>query len=351
MPFRIIRDDITRLDTDAIVNAANNHLLAGGGVCGAIFSAAGADELQKACDKIGYCKTGDAVITKGFHLKAKYIIHTVGPVYGQNPKEEEQQLYSCYQKSLKLAKKKHLESVAFPLISSGIYGYPKTEAMKIATKAIKDFLAENEMQVFLVVYDQKAFAISEKLFDKVKSYIEDRLIKPDTRRSIVFNTPEDATTFTVDAIRETMPELELAKRPEAQTAYPKACGTPFEKKESLDELLNQKTETFSEMLLRLIDEKGMSDVEVYKRANIDRKLFSKIRKKDYTPKKVTVVALIIALRLDMNEAEELLKRAGFAFSECNKFDVIIEYFIENQMYDIFEINETLFAFDQQLLGV
>lgn len=345
MPFSIIRDDITRMETDAIVNAANNRLLEGGGVCGAIFSAAGAEELKKECDKIGYCETGDAVITKGFKLKAKYIIHTVGPVYGVNPKEEELQLYSCYEKSLKIAKKKHLNSIAFPLISSGIYGYPKAEAMKIATRAIKDFLDENEMQIFLVVYDKKTFGISEKLFDRVKSYIDDRLVKPDTRRSIVFNTPEEATQFTVDAIRET-----YLKEADAQTACPKASCASLEKKESLDDILKQKAETFSEMLLRLIDEKGMTDVEVYKRANIDRKLFSKIRKKNYNPKKITVVALIIALKLDMNEANELLHRAGFAFSKARKFDVIIEYFIEHGMYDIFEINETLFAFDEQLLG-
>lgn len=338
MPFNIIRDDITRLKTDAIVNAANNRLLEGGGVCGAIFSAAGAYELQKECDKIGYCNTGDAVITNGYNLKAKYIIHTVGPVYGENPKEEEQQLYSCYEKSLEIAKKKQLNSIAFPLISSGIYGYPKAEAMRVATKAIKNFLSENEMQIFLVVYDKKSFEISEKLFDAVSSYIEERLVKPDIRRSVEYK----AIRLKDDAL-----DLEESK---TQETYPIEKCVALERKNTLDELLNQKHETFSQMLLRLIDEKGMTDVEVYKRANIDRKLFSKIRKKDYTPKKVTVVALIIALRLNMTEAEELLNRAGFAFSKAQKFDIIIEYFIKQEMYDIFEINETLFAFDEQLLG-
>ena len=341
MPFNIIRDDITRLETDAIVNAANNRLLEGGGVCGAIFSAAGAYELQKECDKIGYCNTGDAVITKGYNLKAKYIIHTVGPVYGENPKEEELKLYSCYEKSLKIAKKKHLDSIAFPLISSGIYGYPKAEAMKVATKAIKDFLLENEMQVFLVVYDKKSFEISEKLFDAVNSYIEERLIKPDIRRSMECNS----IRFEDDALPK-----ECFEEAKAQATYPMGNRVSLKRKDTLDELLNQKQETFSQMLLRLIDEKGMTDVEVYKRANIDRKLFSKIRKKDYTPKKVTVVALIIALKLNMTEAEELLNRAGFAFSKAQRFDIIIEYFIEQKMYDIFEINETLFAFDEQILG-
>ena len=343
MPFNIIRNDITRMETDAIVNAANSRLLEGGGVCGAIFSAAGAEELQRACDKIGFCKTGDAVITKGFNLKAKFIIHTVGPIYGENPKEEEKQLYSCYQKSLEIAKKKHLESIAFPLISSGIYGYPKAEAMKIATKAIKDFLSENEMQIYLVVYDKKAFGISEKLFDEVKTYIEERLIKPDTRQSIVFNTPEDATQFTVDAIREM-----YLKETDTQIAYPRASSARLEKKESLDDLLNQKTETFSQMLLRLIDEKGMTDVEVYKRANIDRKLFSKIRcNSDYSPSKKTVIALCLALRLSLDETLDLMNTAGFGLSHSSKTDIIVEYFIDNGIYDLYRLNEALVHFGEK----
>ena len=166
MPYNIIRDDITRMETDAIVNAANNRLQHGGGVCGAIFSAAGASKLQAECDKIGYCETGGAVITKGFNLKAKYIIHTVGPIYGENPKEEEKQLYSCYKNSLELAKKYEIVSVAFPLISSGIYGYPKDEALKTAGKAINDFLSENDMNVYLVIYDKETFERSKELFLK-----------------------------------------------------------------------------------------------------------------------------------------------------------------------------------------
>ena len=358
MPFNIIRDDITRLETDAIVNAANRKLLAGGGVCGAIFSAAGADELQKECNKIGQCDIGDAVITKGYNLKAKYVIHTVGPIYGQDPVNEERQLYSCYESSLKLAKKKRLDSIAFPVISSGIYGYPKTEAIKIATRAIKDFLEENEMDVYLVVYDSKAFQISEKLFSDVQSYIDEKFVKPDDRRRIA----EDGVTreaYNLYAPQKAMRDECFEGRMEAPQMIemlPKATvagsirSKGLKKKKSLEDLMNIKVETFSEMLLRMIDEKGMTDVEVYKRANIDRKLFSKIRKKDYTPKKVTVVALIIALKLNMKEARELLGRAGFAFTQSSKFDIIIQYFIEQQKYDIFEINETLFAFEQQLLG-
>ncbi len=334
MPLNIIRDDITKLTVDAIVNAANERLLAGGGVCGAIFKAAGEDILQKACNEIGHCGIGEAVITNGFNLKAKYVIHTVGPVYGRDPLNEEQQLYSCYANSLKLAMEKGIESIAFPLISSGIYGYPKAEALKIASGAIKDFLAENEMDIYLVVYDKASFQISEKLFSSVQSYIDERMVVKDERRRIY----ESCTL--VDVMQEDCSEI-----PELRSV-PK---TKVQKKTIVD-FLKIEAETFSQMLLRLIDEKGMSDVEVYKRANIDRKLFSKMRKKDYNPKKSTVFALIIGLRLEMNEAKKLLSRAGYAFNESSKFDLIIEYFIENENYDIFEINETLFAFEQPLLG-
>lgn len=359
MPFNIIRDDITRLETDVIVNAANSKLLAGGGVCGAIFSAAGSEELQKECDKIGYCGIGEAVITKGYKLKAKHVIHTVGPIYGKDPENEEKQLYSCYKRSLELAKKKKLSSIAFPVISSGIYGYPKAEAIKIATKAIKEFLVDNEMDVYLVVYDQTAFQISEKLFNDVQSYIDEKLVKLDDRRQIskdgvtreAYNHYAPQKVMCVEGLEERMEAPLMADMlPKATIEGTSIIGKGITKKKSLEDLMNIKVETFSEMLLRMIDEKGMTDVEVYKRANIDRKLFSKMRKRDYTPKKVTVVAMIIALELNMKEARELLGRAGFAFSQSSKFDIIIQYFIEQQKYDIFEINETLFTFEQQLLG-
>ena len=359
MPFNIIRDDITRLETDAIVNAANSKLLAGGGVCGAIFSAAGVDELQEECDKIGYCGIGEAVITKGYKLKAKHVIHTVGPIYGQDPANEESQLYSCYKSSLELAKKKKLNSIAFPVISSGIYGYPKAEAIKIATRAIKDFLVGNEMDVYLVVYDQKAFQISEKLFNDVQSYIDEKLVKPDDRRRIAedgvtreaYNLYTPQKAMSDKCIEERMGAPKMADMlPKATVTGTSLIGKGITKKKSLEDLMNVKVETFSEMLLRLIDEKGMTDVEVYKRANMDRKLFSKIRKKEYTPKKVTVVALIIALKLNMKEARELLGRAGFAFTQSSKFDIIIEYFILQNNYNVFEINEVLFAYNYPLIG-
>lgn len=350
MPFNIIREDITKLKTDAIVNAANSKLLAGGGVCGAIFAAAGADKLQNECNKIGFCGLGKAVITKGFNLKAKYVIHTVGPIYGRDPLNEEKQLYSCYKNSLQLAKQKGLTSIAFPVISSGIYGYPKTEAIKVATSAIKDFLKEDEMDIYLVVYDRKAFQISEKLFQEVQNFIDEKLIKSNGGRRI----SEDVSMSYNHIKSEDLAQDKYTDK--CTNAFPIYSSVevgykPLKKKKTLEDLMNIKVETFSEMLLRIIDEKDMTDVEVYKRANIDRKLFSKIRKKDYVPKKTTVFALIIALKLDMKEARNLLERAGFAFTQSSKTDIIVEYFIERKNYDIFEVNEALFAFEQQLLGM
>lgn len=333
MPFNIVRNDITKMETDAIVNAANSRLLMGGGVCGAIFNAAGAEKMQAACDKIGFCGLGEAVITKGFNLKAKYVIHTVGPIYKAGNTVQEQQLYSAYASSLKLAKSKRIKSIAFPLISSGIFGYPKSEAITIARQAIKDFLQDNDMDIYLVVYDRDAFEISKGLFDRIKSYIAETLVLPQSydRRIDSRSIPIERSVY------------------ESEMMFPQMAKNSSSR--SLDDLLKNLDETFSQMLLRLIDERNLKDSEVYKKANIDRKLFSKIRKdKNYRPKKSTVLSFAIALGLSLDETKDILGKAGFAFSPSSRADVIVEYFIENENYDIFEINEALFAFDEPLLG-
>jgi O-acetyl-ADP-ribose deacetylase (regulator of RNase III) len=337
MPLKIIRNDITKMPVDAIVNAANTALKMGGGVCGAIFSAAGADRLQAECDGIGWCNTGEAVITKGYKLPAKYIIHTPGPIWQGGSSGEAQALHNCYISSLTLALKNGLKSVAFPLISSGIYGYPKDQALQVAIAAIGEFLLNHEMAVYLVVFDRKAFILSEKLFSAIEKYIDD-------------NYAEER--LLTETGRRLDYELQIMR--EAETGYhPEPCQSApaIKKKRDLADVVGQLDESFSEMLLRLIDEKGMTDVETYKRANIDRKLFSKIRSnKGYNPSKVTAVALAVALRLNLDETIDLLNKAGYALSHSNKFDVIIEYFIEEGNFNIFEINEALFAFDQVLLG-
>ncbi len=332
VPLQIIRNDITKMDVDVIVNAANSALKMGGGVCGAIFRAAGEKELQAECDSIGGCETGNAVITKGYKLPAKHIIHTVGPVWNGGKNNEEKLLRSCYIKSLNLAKEHKLESIAFPLISSGIYGYPKAEAFKVAVTAIQDFLLENEMMVYLIVFDKAAVEISEKLYASIEKYIDDKYVDEKAE------------------IRENRLQVEDAAI-HYMVSAPKLIKSPKDKK-SLEDIVSQLDETFSEMLLRLIDEKEMTDVETYKKANIDRKLFSKIRTdKFYRPRKTTALALCIALELNIDQTKDLLARAGYALSPSSKFDLIVEYFIEQGIYNIFEINEALFAFEENLLGV
>ncbi len=330
MPLEIIRNDITKVHVDAIVNAANSSLLGGGGVDGAIHRAAG-PELLEECRTLGGCKTGQAKITKGYRLPAKHVIHTVGPVWHGGNSNEEKLLADCYKNSLELAKEHNFESIAFPLISSGAYGYPKDKAFKTAISVIGEFLLSNEMTVYLVVYDKAAFVLSEKLFSSITQYIDDKYIEEHSynRRDIY----EEAH--------------------QVRDIYLTEASVPAKKyKRSLDNVVKNMDETFSQMLLRLIDEKGMTDAETYKKANIDRKLFSKIRNDIYyKPSKPTAIAFAIALKLNLDETKDLLLRSGFALSNSSKFDIIIQYFIEEENYNIFEINEALFAFDQSMLGV
>lgn len=330
MPIKIIRQDITKLECDAIVNAANNTLLGGGGVDGAIHRAAGKQLLEE-CRTLGGCKTGEAKITGAYNLPCKYVIHTVGPVWHNGNYGEKDLLTSCYKNSLELAKEYECKSVAFPLISSGAYGYPKDKALRVATDTISDFLLENEMLVYIVVFDKNSFSIGKKLFCDIRQYIDDNYAEQfANRRRGVFET----TVMSADIDCDGMP-----------------CA-PSMQKASLDEMLLQIDESFSQMLLRKIDEKGMTDSQCYKKANIDRKLFSKIKSNvNYKPSKTTAIAFAIALELNLDETKDFLMKAGFALSHSNKFDIIIEYFITNKNYNIFEINEALFEFDQCLLGV
>ncbi|QHA01054.1 MULTISPECIES: O-acetyl-ADP-ribose deacetylase [Dehalobacter] len=334
MPLEIIRNDITKVHADAIVNAANTSLLGGGGVDGAIHRAAGS-ELLVECRALGGCKIGQAKITKGYNLPAKYVIHTVGPIWHDGKSDEEKLLADSYRNSLALAKDYKLESIAFPLISSGAFGYPKDKALKIAISVIGDFLLSNEMTVFLVVYDKAAFALSEKLFTSIAQYIDDKYIE---------ERPVDRSNR--------FEERHLLKKYYIEEPLLSPMEAPLKKrKRSLDDVVKHMDETFSQMLLRLIDEKGMTDAETYKKANIDRKLFSKIRNDiNYKPSKPTAIAFAIAMRLNPDETKDLLLKAGFALSNSSKFDIIIQYFIDEGNYNVFEINEALFAFDQNLLG-
>ena len=287
MPLQIVRNDITKMKVDAIVNAANESLLGGGGVDGCIHRAAG-PELLAECETLHGCKTGSAKITKGYKLPCKYVIHAVGPRWHDGRHGERELLLSCYQTSLMLAKEYGCESVAFPLISSGIFGYPKDQALKVAIDTISSFLLENEMTVYIVIFDRKAYQLSSKLFADIAAYIDDRYVDEHTdsrserlRRMSAFRMEEpmpcESSVCDEDAIEQLIPPVSVA-------AAPKKAAT-------LDDALEQIDESFSEMLLRKIDERGMTDAQCYKKANIDRKLFSKIRSdKLYKPSKPTAIA-------------------------------------------------------------
>ena len=266
MPLTIVRQDITKMNVDAIVNAANTDLQMGGGVCGAIFRAAGERELQAACDQVSPIKTGEAAITPGFALPAKYVIHAAGPVYSAwHKRRYEEQLRSAYINSLKLAAENGCESIAFPLISSGIYGYPKDEALEVARSAIENFLRDHDMEVYLAVFDQSSFRISEALLGAVESYIDQHYM--DTHRV----TRRQLLDVEADAIRQ-------AERPDLSIRAPSMAAPMAMPAQGLDDLMENLDEPFSDTLLKLIDKKGKTDVEVYKRANFDRTLISKIRR-------------------------------------------------------------------------
>ena len=326
MPLEIVRNDITTMTVDAIVNAAKPSLLGGGGVDGAIHRAAG-PQLVAECRTLGGCRTGEAKLTGGYDLSCKYVIHTVGPVWQGGGCGEREALASCYRNSLQLAKDHGCESVAFPLISAGAYGYPKDQALRVAVDTIAAFLMERELTVYLVIFDRAAYAIGSKLFADIAEYIDDRYVDLHGDRNLERR------------LRRAMMEDCMPMAAKSVTLG------------GLEDRLAELDDGFSQRLLRLIDRMGKKDSEIYKKANVDRKLFSKIKNNPgYKPSKATAVAFALALELDLRETRALLGSAGYALSHSSVFDIIIEYFIEHGEYDVFHINEVLFAYDQTPLG-
>lgn len=335
MPLKIVRNDITKMAVDAIVDPTNCALRGDGGLDAAIHRAAGPG-LEAACAALGGCRTGEAKVTEGFGLPCKYVIHTVGPVWRGGLFGEKRQLTACYQNALALAKARGCASVAFPLISAATNGYPRAMALRVAVDAIAGFLLENEMEVYIVVFTREEVAVSEKLFQAVEQYIDDiyageRFEAPRGKRRQADREEAAAGSFA------DMPCL--------------APSGPTMDMYTLAEMLDQVDESFGKTVLRKIDEKGMTDVECYKRANIDRRLFNKIKNEpNYRPGKQTALAIAIALKLTLSETKELLMKAGFALSHSNKADIVVEYCIKSGLYDIFQINELLFRFDLSPLG-
>lgn len=364
MPFQIIRNDITKVKADAIVNTANPKPRIGRGTDSAIYAAAGEKQLLAAREKIGDISPGQAVHTAAFALDAKYILHTVGPAWIDGAHGERDTLHSCYENTLTLADSLGCESIAFPLIATGTYGFPKDEALHIALSEIQRFLLTHEMKVTIVVFDRKALELSESLVGGIEQFIDDHTALElhtrerggdrfgMSRRRKAWRTEQSVQYGSISGIFEALAHEEMIEVDEEPVYAPApAAAIPDLAGKSLDEILGDAGDSFQQRLLKLIDESGMDDVTVYKKANIDRKVFSRIRcKPDYKPKKKTALAFAIALELDMPTMTDLLSRAEIALSPSNTFDLIITYFVTNKNYDIFEINAALFKYGQPILG-
>jgi O-acetyl-ADP-ribose deacetylase (regulator of RNase III) len=362
MPLKIVRNDITKVKADAIVNSANQNPICGGGAEYHIYQAAGYDNLLKAREQVGALNIAEVAVTPAFALNAKYIIHTVGPKWNGGVSGETLALENCYMHALEKAKELGCNSIAFPLISSGVFRFPKDSALKIALKAIGDFLQTNEIDVQLVVFDRKSFEVSEDLYSDIHTYIDDNYVQDKyddihdyVRRQWSEDSSRRQDNFNIFDYTERFQENDTKDAPSEILSYATFTSPTVAKHEAtesnLDDILAKPGETFCDKLFHLIHEKNLDDVDVYKRANLDRKHFSKIRSNvDYKPTKKTALALAIALHLNLDETADLLSRAGLALSPSNKGDLIVSYFIEREKYDIWEINSYLFKFGQPALG-
>ena len=388
MAFRIVRNDITKMNTQAIVNTANNFATVGTGCDSAVYKAAGYDVLLAyRTEKIGFVPEGEAFITPGFNLPARYIIHAVSPLYRGGDEGEEEKLRSCYRKSLQLAKDNSISSIAFPLISTGSFGYPKEEGMRIAVDEINAFLLNNEMDIFLVVFDDKSKSLGKRIYPELEEYIDqnyvedkhgeeygegfilnDRVTKGCRREEAVhgigqafLGTGAAMSRSSVDAPRPIGAGAIFKKTNKSSDSKPEECEMPAlpedlavyedaaeedaffdfetEHESKLDERMKHISDTFSQYLMYLIRDKKMENAEVYKRAIVDKKIFSKIKNNaDYHPQKLTALCLCIGAKLNLDESRDLLARAGYALSPCDKTDIIFSYFIENKIYDMIELD-------------
>jgi len=363
MPFEIVRNDIVHMQVDAIVNTANPRARIGYGVDSGIHKKAG-PKLLEARKAIGDIAVGHAAITPGFDLDADYVIHAVGPLWQDGKHNEEQLLHQCYDNALRLALEHKCESIAFPLLSAGNHGFPKKTALQIAIHAFSSFLMDHEMHIYLVVFSKEAVELSEKLVHDVASYIDETYILEKKLDEYGVSNKRDIKALEQTQLRRALEEAKLLRR---QRVYEDECDAnvgffdfpsiaPAPSTSSsiaprdLGALLEQTDAGFSETLLKLIDRTGKKDSDIYKKANVDRRLFSKIRNDpNYRPSKETALAFALALELDLQETRDLIGRAGYTLTHSSKFDIIAEYFIRNKNYNVIEANLVLHHFDQPLL--
>ena len=368
MPLRIVRNDITKMETEAIVNTANEYPAVGTGCDRAVYDAAGLDELLAyRKGNIGTVKEGEVFVTPGFSLPAKYIIHAVSPLYTDGKSGEEEKLRSCYRKSLALATENGIHSIAFPLISTGGFGYPKEQGIRIAVDEINAFLLKKDMLVYLVVFDEKATRMGKNLYPDLESYIDRNYVQEKHEKEYSFyadGAAAESVPMPCDAEAARWEQARAARRrnarlreeyvPKAEMARPSVGGVSSLKKKmsleeedaaieeldrSLQERINHMSDSFSEYLLYLISAKGMKNAEVYDRAIVKKQVFSKIKTNpNYHPQKLTALCLCIGAKLNLDESRDLLSRAGYALSPCDKTDIIFSYFIEKEIYDMVEVD-------------
>ena len=410
MPLKIVRNDITQMHVDVIVNTANEAPVYSTGVDYAIYQAAGAEELLAEREKIGWMHEGDVAITPGFKLPAKYIIHAVSPCYYGGNFGEEERLRGCYSKSLQLALENGCKSIAFPLISTGNFGYPKEEGMAIAVDEISKFLLRHDMMVYLVVFDTASTELALRLQPGLDAYIDHHYVcekreeeygnpyfgsmtasfaeddrygakayerrRQEVERAVNFRGQEKLSTPVEKQIeaakKEEIVRTETAKKkpfniwkqeaiePQEEMAeYPK-ISAPSQARHcvedgyddefgfldvddsALKERMKHLSDTFQEYLFYLIQLKGLSNPEVYNRSLITKQTFSKIKNNpDYHPDKATAMRLCVGAKLSLDETKDLLARAGYALSPCDKRDIIFQFYIENEAYDMFAIDIAL----------
>ena len=362
MPFKIVRNDITKMKVDAIVNTANMAPTYGEGVDTAVYETAGAEALLAERQKIGFLEEGEVAITPGFALPAKYIIHAVSPYYEDGESGEEEKLRSCYRKSLALACEYHCKSIAFPLISTGSFGYPKEEGMRIAVDEINAFLLQHNMDITLVVFDAESTTLGRKLAPELEAYIDANYVEEKQEKEYIFgkrlmSTPrrKNVTTSFLrpiaakDDVVDKQPDIcemktcalpNMAAEPDSGADYGADYDSFWEENESaLKERMKHMSDTFQEYLLYLIESRGLTNAEVYKRAIITKQLFSKIKlNPNYHPDKATAMRLCVGAKLSLDETKDLLARAGYALSPCDKRDIIFSFFIEKEVWDMIEID-------------
>lgn len=353
MPFKVVRNDITKMQVDVIVNTASRKPGYSIGTDTAVFEAAGVENLLKTRQKIGHLKEGEVAITKGFNLPAKYIIHVISPLYIDGEHGEEEKLRACYEKSLQLAKKKRCKSIAFPLLATGNLRFPKEKGLEIALNAIQKFLLKVDMQVYLVVFDEESTRLSGYVYNDIEAYIDNKNVAKKLMDEYGVNDRRTPITTIVErtVILSDIPMTSVFREREEQLeqVHSMRVAQPRpQAKRSLDVIINNVGETFQQRLLRLIRERGRKEVDVYKKAGKDNKFFYKIRKNvQYQPTKHTVFAFAVSLELSLDETKDLLASAGFAIAPGNKFDLIMQYVVENEIFDIYKIDCILYDFGEE----